>query len=90
MNNSRRPSNIPTVSRSFALSGKSPKVLEGPVTGPSAGPTLAIDVAALDSAVKKSSPNMPRPRASMANVKNQIKKNDKTENITSSEIGRRL
>ena len=65
-------------------------MVAGPVTGPKAGPTLAIDVAALDKAVRKSSPNIPRPRERRANVKNHIKKKDKTENITSSEIGRRL
>ena len=58
--------------------------------GPSAGPTLDIAVAALDTAVRKSSPSRPRPIANRAKLNPNTKKKLSTETMTSSEIGRRL
>ena len=46
VNNSKRPNNIPRVKIHFALSGREPKVPDGPITSPKPGPTLAIEVAA--------------------------------------------
>ena len=90
VNNSRRPSSIPPIISHFAASGNVWKVPVGPLIEPSPGPTFATDVAALDKAVKKSNPSIPSPKATTEKVKNHIKKNDNTENMISSEIGRRL
>ena len=81
---------MPPVINHFAASGKVWKVLPGPAMGPSAGPTFATDVAAHESAVKKSNPKSPSAKARIVNVKNHMKKKLRTETITSSEIGRRL
>tara|TARA_B100001029_G_C14857151_1_gene337043 strand:+ start:411 stop:698 length:288 start_codon:yes stop_codon:yes gene_type:complete len=55
-NISNLPSNIAKDNINFETSDTSPKFPFGPIISPSPGPTLDIDVAAADTADKKSSP----------------------------------
>ena len=47
---------MPTLNIHLDISGKDEKLLFGPITEPSPGPTFDIEVAAPDKEVKKSSP----------------------------------
>ena len=77
---------MPTLNIHLDISGKDEKLLFGPITEPSPGPTFDIEVAAPDKEVTKSSPEIER---SIAIIK-KINKNEKikiiTDLIKSSEI----
>ncbi len=55
---SSRPASMPRISSHLALSGTTSKVQQGPMRGPSAGPTPPSEVAAALTASAKSSPAM--------------------------------
>ena len=84
---SSRPRSIPPLSNHFAVSGRFAKFPAGPTTGPRPGPTFAMAAAALENAVKKSNPRNPRANARIQNEKNHMKKNPRTDMMTSSEMG---
>ena len=61
---------MPTLNIHLDISGKDEKLLFGPITEPSPGPTFDIEVAAPDKEVTKSSPLN---ESNVANKKNIIK-----------------
>ena len=87
-NNSRRPSNMPSVKIHFAASLSGAKLPEGPITSPNPGPIFAKAVAAPDTEVTKSSPVNPKATAKIPNNTKNSTKNPMTEERTSAETGR--